>query len=124
MCPSPGGIHRHTGLTQYLKLVAAEADRVLPSLHGNDGLACESLSLASDPGETFDLTSVSCCRARAEWKLRQPTNPAMKADHLSHKLPVSILLVVDEMICAVKGTITNDLAEKEEKQVNRLTKEI
>lgn len=73
MCPSPGGMHWHTGRTQYLKLVAAEADRVLPSLLGNDGLACESLSPTSDPGETFDLTSVSCFRARAKGKPRQPT---------------------------------------------------
>lgn len=73
MCPSPGGIRRHTGRTQYLKLVAAEADRALCSLLSNDGLACESLNPASDPGETFDLTSVSCCRAGAEMKPRQPT---------------------------------------------------
>lgn len=73
MCPSPGGIRRHTGCTQYLKLVAAEADRALPLLLGNDGLACESVSPASDPGETFDLTSVSCCGAGAEGKLSQPT---------------------------------------------------
>lgn len=73
MYPSPSGICRHMGRTQYLKLVAAEADRVLPSLLGNHGLACESLSPASDPGETFDLTSVSCCIVRAEGKPRQPT---------------------------------------------------
>lgn len=73
MYPSPGGIRRHTGCTQYLKLVAAEADRALPLLLGNDGLACESLSLASDPGETFDLTSVSFCRAGVEGKLSQST---------------------------------------------------
>lgn len=73
MWPSPGGIHRHTGCTQYLKLVAAETDRALRSLLSNDGLACESLSPASDPGETFDLTSVSCCRAGAEGKPRQAT---------------------------------------------------
>ncbi|KAK3564218.1 hypothetical protein QTP86_011202 [Hemibagrus guttatus] len=44
---------------------------------------------------------------------------AMKANHLSHKLPVSVLLLVDEMICAVKGAITNDSAEKEKRQVPR-----
>ncbi|KAG7329072.1 hypothetical protein KOW79_007246 [Hemibagrus wyckioides] len=58
MCPSPGGIRRHTGRTQYLKLVAAEADRVLPSLLCNDGLACESLSPASDPGSIGTLAGV------------------------------------------------------------------
>lgn len=54
-------------------MVAAETDKALSSLLSNDGLACESLSPASDPGETFDLTSVSCCRAGAEGKLSQPT---------------------------------------------------
>lgn len=47
----------------------------------------------------------------------------MKADHLSHKLPVLALLVVDEMISAVKAAITNDLAEKD-RPANWLNKEI
>lgn len=96
MCPSPGGIRRHTGCTQYLKLVAAEADRAHPSLLDNDGMACESVSPASDPGETFDLTSVSCCKAGAEGKLSQPTKGYYESR--SFKSQASSLLVVDKMI--------------------------
>lgn len=92
------GIRRHTGRTQYLKLVAAEADRALPSLRPNDGLACERLSSTSEPGETFDLTSVSCCRAGAEGRPRQ-TNTCWPFK-LTHNL-VSCFGVEDRLICAV-----------------------
>ncbi|TSL89873.1 hypothetical protein Baya_7362 [Bagarius yarrelli] len=79
------------GRTQFLKLVAAEADRVLPSL------------------------------LELEQKGSRDNQPraALKADHFSHKLSVLTLLIEDEMICAVKGAIGSNSAEKKKRERER-----
>ncbi|KAL7886020.1 hypothetical protein AOLI_G00063150 [Acnodon oligacanthus] len=84
MCPSPGRIQRHTGRTQYLKLVAAELDRTLPSSH--------------EPEQRGDQEI-------------QP-RAAIKADHLRHnELLVGAPQMEGKLICAVRAATISDLVE-------------